>query len=68
MIALPAAASPFVRDVPGVLAAAPALRRASSPSDLGLIAGTLSVLALLGLGARRELRGGRRPRAPRLDA
>jgi hypothetical protein len=68
VIALPAAASPLVRDVPAALAAAPALRRATSPSDLGLIAGTLTVFALLGLGARRELRSGRRPRAPRFDA
>lgn len=56
---LPAGQSPLVHVEAGVVATSEAARTRSSGSLLGPIVGGLAVIALLALGARRELRGRR---------
>ena len=56
---LPAGESPLVHVEAGVAATSQAARTRSSGSPLGPIVGGLAVIALLALGARRELRGKR---------
>jgi hypothetical protein len=56
---LPAGESPLVHVEAGVVATSQAARTRSSGSLVGPIVGGLAVIALLALGARRELRGKR---------
>jgi MYXO-CTERM domain-containing protein len=56
---LPAGESPLVHIEAGVVATSQAARTPSDASPLGPIVGGLAVVALLALGARRELRGKR---------
>ena len=56
---LPVGASPLVRVVPAQQAAAPAVREAASASTVPVIAASLAIVLLLGLGAGRELRSRR---------
>ncbi|MFZ0089721.1 MAG: hypothetical protein WAL63_09465, partial [Solirubrobacteraceae bacterium] len=60
VIPLPAGASPLVRPAPAAAAPAGAVREATRAPALPITLGPLAVIALLGLGARRELRGRRR--------
>lgn len=56
---LPAGESPLVHVEAGVVATSQAARTRSGGSPLGPIVGGIAVIALLALGARRELRGKR---------
>jgi hypothetical protein len=56
---LPAGESPLVHVEASVVATSQAARTRSSGSPLGPVVGGLAVVALLALGARRELRGKR---------
>lgn len=65
---LPAGESPLVHLEAGVVATSQAARTRSSGSPLGPIVGGLAVVALLALGARRELRGRRNWRTLRFGS
>jgi hypothetical protein len=65
---LPAGDSPLVQRAAGQGPPAPAVRRATRSPLLPALAAGLAVLALLGLGAARELRGGPNWRALRFGS
>lgn len=60
--ALPVESSPLVSVVVASPATAPEVRRPTRPSILPVLAAVLTILALLGLGARHQLGWRRRPR------